>query len=204
MCSLLVLKAYFNLDFHAVEIRMFFNCTLTVFKAMLGTNVASCNMPWMGIHPALGIVHVVQYWIPAQSQIIGGGTGGGDRGPVAVAPPLFRLGGMAPPLFLTILFWSKRHLSGHSVKCLTWWKKMYQIVSFIKDYIFKKAPTSEGAHPPFRHPPASCKRDGRRIIWSPFLTSKNWPLHFENRSATYYVSDASQILTLTQCTYVYC
>ena len=34
---------------------------------------------------------------------IGGGTGGGAGGPVA--PPLFKLGGMAPPCtFLTILF----------------------------------------------------------------------------------------------------
>ena len=53
---------------------------------------------------------------------------------------------------------------------------------FIWAHILKKAPTSEGATSPFRHPPASRKRDGRR--WRAiFDFKKSGPPYFENCSA---------------------
>ena len=55
---------------------------------------------------------------------------------------------------------------------------------FIWDYIFKKAPTSEGGTSPLRHPPASRKRDGRRLR-AIFYFQNLPPPHFDYRSAAY-------------------
>ena len=54
---------------------------------------------------------------------------------------------------------------------------------FIYDYIFKKATTSEGGTSPLRHPLRRATATARAD--APFLTSKIWPRHFENRSAAY-------------------
>ena len=74
------------------------------------------------------------------------------------------------------------------IKCLTWWK-VHQIASF-KDYIFKKAPTSEGAHSPHT-PPCShkCGDQGDRArfdhCWHAIFDFKNLAPPFENRYAAY-------------------
>ena len=50
---------------------------------------------------------------------------------------------------------------------------------FIWAHIFKKAPTSEGAHPP-------CVAQALRpALTRHFWLPKIWPPHFENRSAAY-------------------
>ena len=87
--------------------------------------------------------------------VIGGRTGGGGE----VAPPLFRLRGHGPSIFLTVLFQNKRHPNRHAVKCLTWWKIVHQIASF-KTTFSKELPLLKGATSPLRHPPVSHKHDG--------------------------------------------
>ena len=59
---------------------------------------------------------------------------------------------------------------------------MHQIASF-KTTFSKKLLLLRG-HIPLRHPPASRKRDGRRLC-AIFYFKKNGPPHFENRSAAY-------------------
>ena len=58
---------------------------------------------------------------------------------------------------------------------------MHQIASF-KTTFSKKLLLLRGAHPP-RHPLRHTSATAG--AYAPFLTSKIWPLHFENRSAAY-------------------
>ena len=116
---------------------------------------------------------------------IGSGMGGGAGQPVA--PPLFRLGGMAPPLFdcpvLPACSTVKDTLVDMLLKCLTWWKIVHQIASFIDLRLhFQKSSNFWGGHIPPQTPP--CITQARRPH-VPFWTSKIWPPHFENCSTAY-------------------
>ena len=105
------------------------------------------------------------------TSIDGGGTGGGGAGG-PVAPPLFRLGGMAPPLFCPSCCKVKKNRPNrHAVKCLTW-KIVHQIASF-KLTFSKKLQLLRGHIPPHTPP---CVAQARRpaLTRHVLLESKNF------------------------------
>ena len=61
-------------------------------------------------------------------------------------------------------------------------KKVHQIASF-KTTFSKKVLLLRGAHPPSNTPLRRASVTAGAYV--PFLTSKIWPPHFENRSAAY-------------------